>query len=302
MAFNKLRIKDKEIFDRYLKLSTHQLSVYSFANIYIWNKFFDISWKIIDDSLCIFFKDKIGAFLYLPPLSKENNPKVLVHVFEILSKSNKNNDFAHIENVEEKDLGFYRSLGFRCTLKSHDYICSRWGLESLRGNKFKSKRASRNYFTKNYWYSYHPISSRDDKDECLKLYSFWAKQRKEKNVDIIYQGLIDDNGLALKEAFDNYAALGFKGGLVRINNKVKGFTFGFELTRDIFCILYEITDLDIKGLAQFIFAQFASQLRSYKSVNIMDDSGLENLKRVKLSYHPKALVASYTIRKNGPVH
>jgi len=63
------------------------------------------------------------------------------------------------------------------------------------------------------------------------------------------------------------------------------FTFGFKLNKDTFCILYEITDLSIKGLSQFIFRQFCSELKNHRYINIMDDSGLVNLKRVKLSYH-----------------
>ncbi|MFZ2357354.1 MAG: phosphatidylglycerol lysyltransferase domain-containing protein, partial [Candidatus Omnitrophota bacterium] len=81
---------------------------------------------------------------------------------------------------------------------------------------------------------------------------------------------------------------------------VKGFSFGFKLNEHSFCILYEITDLSAKGLAQFIFREFCRQLPDYKYINIMDDSGLENLKQVKLSYHPVKLEPAYIVkRKNG---
>jgi hypothetical protein len=63
----------------------------------------------------------------------------------------------------------------------------------------------------------------------------------------------------------------------------------YEINKDTFCILYEITDLSVKGLAQFIFKEFATELTGYKYINIMDDSGLENLKKVKLSYQPEKL-------------
>jgi hypothetical protein len=215
-----------------------------------------------------------------------------------LARLNSNPGFAHIENVEEKDLRFYRNLGLECNLKSHDYVLSRQDLVDLRGNKFKSKRASYNYFNKHFEYLYQPILLRDRK-ECLSLYSLWQRQRKACNSGFIYQGLLEDNGIALKEALKNYSKLGFKGNLARINNKVKAFTFGFELNSDTFCILYEITDLTIKGLAQFIFSKFASELKDYKYINIMDDSGLDNLKKVKLSYHPKFLMPAYTVRKHG---
>jgi len=298
MVLNKLSIRDKDTFDRYLKLESHDLSAYSFANIYIWNKFFDISWAIIEKSFCVFFQDKIGAFLYLTPLAKRNNPKVISCVFDILAKLNSNPEFAHIENVEGRDLRFYRNLGFKFSLKSQDYILGRQDLAGLKGNKFKSKRASYNYFSKHFEYLYQPLSLKDRK-ECFNLYFAWARERKAGNPDSIYQGLLEDNRLALKEALDNFTKLGFKGRIVRIKNKVRAFTFGFELNKETFCVLYEITDLTIKGLAQFIFSKFASELKEYKYINIMDDSGLDNLKKVKLSYHPKFLMPAYSVRKNG---
>jgi uncharacterized protein len=87
--------------------------------------------------------------------------------------------------------------------------------------------------------------------------------------------------------------LELEGGVVKVEGRIKGFTLGFEVNRDTFCILYEITDLSVKGLAQFIFQRFCGKLKGYKYINIMDDSGLENLKKVKLSYHPLKIIPAY---------
>ena len=296
MILNKLSLQDKTRFDKYLNLENHELSVYSFANIYIWRKLFDIRWIIIKECLCVFFQDKIGAFLYLAPLAKDKDPEVVSCVFEILGTLNKNPEFAHLENIEERDLGFYRKLGFECSLKSQDYILGRQELSELRGNKYKSKRASYNYFTKNFGFSFKELLPKDRK-ECLKLYSLWGKERKTENADSLYQGMLEDSRISLKEALDNYSRLNFKGVKVQINKTTKAFTFGFALNRETFCILYEITDLTIKGLAQFIFSRFAQELQDYKYINIMDDSGLDNLRKVKLSYHPQQLASAYIVRR-----
>jgi hypothetical protein len=296
MRLNKISLKDKALFEKYLALRPHQLSVYSFANIYIWKSFFDISWVVIDDSLCVFFKDKIGSFLYLPPLGLKESPSVISEIFKFLDKENKNLEFSHIENVESQDLEFYKDLGFDCVLKSHDYICNSQDLALLEGNNFKSKRASCNYFSKHFDYTFDKLSLKDVRD-CLKLYSVWAKQRQVDNRDKIYLGMLEDSRVTLKEAFSKYRELGFRGIRVKVDNKIRGFTFGFALNKDTFCILFEITDLSIKGLAQFIFREFSRELKDYRYINIMDDSGLDNLKEVKLSYHPKMQVPAYIIRR-----
>ena len=99
---------------------------------------------------------------------------------------------------------------------------------------------------------------------------------------------------------NNYRALNLQGRIVTVGNEVRAFTFGFALNSGTFCVLYEITDLTIKGLAQFIFREFCAELKSYRYINIMDDSGLENLKKVKLSYYPFKLIPAYiAVRENA---
>ncbi len=292
-----MAIKDKSLFDRFLSLKAHQLSTYAFENIYIWKGLFDIKWLILQDTLCIFFQDKISCFLYLAPLSENKKPGVIKKVFQIMDRLNKNKDISRIENIEEGDTSFYKDLGYTCQNKSYDYLCLRGDLAQLRGNKFKSKRACFNYFIKHYEFRYLPFSLKY-RDDCLELYNSWVKERKAKNLDHIYQGMLEDSRRSLKNALDNYSDLNFIGRLVRINKKIKAFTFGFQLNQDTFCILYEITDLSIKGLSQFIFAMFSSELENYKYINIMDDSGLENLKKVKLSYYPAKLIPAYIVKRS----
>ncbi|MDP3732426.1 MAG: phosphatidylglycerol lysyltransferase domain-containing protein [Candidatus Omnitrophota bacterium] len=298
MKLKNLSIKDKGIFNKFLGLGRHELSVYAFENIYIWKGLFDIDWSIIENSLCIFFKDKFGCFLYLAPLSAHRNPGLIKKIFEILNEFNKNKDISRIENIAEADISFYEDLGYTCRNKSYDYLCLRSDLAQLKGNKLKSQRASFNFFIKHYEFRYFPFSLKY-RDECLGLYNFWAKERKIKNQDRIYQGMLADSRRSLKNALDNYSDLNFTGRLVRINKTIKAFTFGFKLNQNTFCILYEITDLSIKGLSQFVFSRFCSELEDYKYINIMDDSGLENLKKVKLSYHPAKLIPAYIVKKQG---
>lgn len=297
MRLNKLSIEDKPIFDKYLNLSRRELSVYAFENIFIWKKLFDIGWVLIQENLCVFFRDKIGCFLYLAPLAREKNSEVIAQTFRIADKFNKNTQVSRIENLGNEDLEFYKSLGYECREKSCDYLCHRDDLAALRGDKFKSKRASYNYFIKNHDFQYLPYSSRH-KDGCLDLYHLWMHQRMSENQDAIYQGMLFDSRESFKILLDNYRKLNYLGRVVKIGKEIRAFTFGYRLNDDTFCILFEITDLSIKGLAQFIFREFSSELKDYTYINIMDDSGLENLKKVKLSYHPAKLVPAY-IAKRG---
>lgn len=294
MKLQKLTIKDKRFFEKYLKLSQHKLCAYAFENIYIWEGLFDIYWALIDESLCVFFKDISGYFLYLPPLAKNLKSSVISEVFKIMRKLNKNRAVSRIENVERKDINFYNNLGYEARYKSCDYISKRTDLSQLKGERFKPKRHSVNYFIKNYKFQYLPFSLKYTND-CIKLYKTWSLERKEKIKDALYQYMLDDNFTSLKTALSNYRDLNFTGSIVKMDGELKAFTFGYRLNKDTFCILFEIADLSVKGLAQFIFYRFCNELHSCKYINIMDDSGLANLKKAKLSYHPQKLVNSYIV-------
>jgi len=122
----------------------------------------------------------------------------------------------------------------------------------------------------------------------------------DKTKDPVYQGMINDSRNCLEILFDHYRDLDITGRLVQIDKEIKALSLGFKLNQDTFCILYEITDLSFKGLAQFIFREFSGDLKDFRYINIMDDSGLENLKKLKLSYHPVKLIPAYIVkRKKG---
>jgi hypothetical protein len=296
VKLNKFTLKDRTLFRRYLGLSGHELSVYSFENIFIWISLFDIRWQVVDGNLCVFFCDSMGCFLYFSPLGKLKSPKAVLYAFEIMDSFNKNKEISRIENVQELELGFYRDLGYTCKEKSSDYLCRRTDLAHLKGDKFKSKRASCNYFTKHSDFEYLPYSAKQ-KDSCLWLYEYWMHQRASNNSDLLYQGMMQDSLKSFQILLDNFPKLDYAGRVVLIDGQLRAFTFGYRINKDTFCILYEITDLTVKGLAQFIFREFCSELKDYTYINIMDDSGLDSLKKVKMSYHPVKLVPAYIAKR-----
>jgi uncharacterized protein len=292
----KLTIADKKTFTAFLMLRRHSLAVCSFENVYIWKGLFDIRWAVIEENLCVFFKDKIGTFLYLPPQGSRPSPSVVVEAFRIMDRQNCNPEVSRIENVEEEDLAFYKSQGYACKYASCDYLCRTSDLARLQGNRFKSKRSSVNYFIKHYPCEYTVFSPRY-KNACLALYRLWMRQREDAYLDPFYRGMLRDSLNAFGVLLGHYSRLGCLGRLVKINGAVKAATFGYALNPDIFCVLYEITDLSVKGLSQFVFRAFCGELGKYRFVNVMDDSDLANLKKVKLSYHPAQLVSAYRVER-----
>ncbi|MDD5044570.1 MAG: phosphatidylglycerol lysyltransferase domain-containing protein [Candidatus Omnitrophica bacterium] len=298
MKLRRLKLTDKPIFEKYLKAGEHSLSTYAFANIYIWQGLFKISWSLIEENLCIFFRDNIGCFMYLPPLGKNRSSRLVEKCFTAMDSLNVNRAVSRIENIEEKDVDFYKGSGYNCFYKTSEYLCLREKLIDLKGNAFKSKRWAYNYFIKNYSFTYGPLA-RKDKAGCLLLYETWMRSRESGSSDAVYRGMLKDSLAAQKIALDNHRRLGLVARVVKVSGKISAYTLGFALNHETFCILFEITDLKIKGLAQFIFREFSRELAKYKYINIMDDLGLENLTQVKLSYKPIKTVGAYVVERNG---
>lgn len=221
---------------------------------------------------------------------------VICQAYQFMLASNRNPHIARIENVPQAMIVFFEKNGFCATVKETEYLYETETLAGLRGGRYKHQRHACNAFV-----AEHPAAklrpyTPTDQDACLSLYDRWRKKRSERYDDPIYNAMLEDSRSAHRIGVSQAEALGLLGRVVHINEKIRGYTFGYPLNADTFCILFEVTDLKIKGLAQFIYREFCKELMdTYRWINAMDDSGLENLKRVKCAYHPIELLLSYNI-------
>ena len=83
---------------------------------------------------------------------------------------------------------------------------------------------------------------------------------------------------------------------------LRGFTFGEVLGNDQSSITIEKTDLEIKGLAQFIFSEFCRlNWADRPLVNVGDDWGVQTLAWTKQSYRPVKLLPKFMLKQCRPV-
>ena len=291
-----LRITDRPLIDRFLSSRETMLSAYAFVSHYIWSDLFHFHWGILDGHLCLFAQ--YGDYLYMPipPILSENPcaSTALSSGFAIMNRINKNKAVSRIENIDAAQTEAFISLGYDVKPGEGEYVYLREDLANLKGDSYKSKRAMCNHFIKNYRYSYEPFQTRFA-DDCIRLYEVWKKRKRETAIDAFSPALLEDASLAHRQAVLQYEALQLTGRVVRINNRGEGYLFGFKRRGDMFCILLEITNPDIRGLAQFIFREFCREreMEGFRYINTLGDSGLETLRRVKLSYRPSKIVPSY---------
>ncbi len=295
IKLRKFSLKEKPLFEDYLRRFNHGLSAYSFIYAYIWKDFFRFQYCIIEGNFCLFAEDSFGMFLYIEPLGKISK-NVIENCFGVMDKRNKNKQVSRIENVEKEKLAIYKKFGFENFLKSTDYVYDNISISSFKGNALKHKRSCSNYFLKHNSYDFIDYDESCFKS-CNRLYKNWAKQRSLKYSDNIYQHMLKQSYSAFQVALKDFRKLDLVVKLIVIGSQVKACAVGFKLNKETFCVLFEITDLSIKGLAQFIFKRMAQETGFYKYINVMDDSGLKNIKRVKLSYRPIELIESYNVTR-----
>ncbi len=286
----------KEIIENYLRRQNSPLSAYSFVSIFAWSEFFKFDVELIDECLCIFAENELGSFMFLPPLGETLNGSVISKSFKRMAKVNGAGNVTRIENAGMRHLQHFSSDRFSFYKKHYEYLYFKDNIADLSGSKFKSKRSAYNNFVKNNDFSFVPFDS-SLRNECLELYDRWAIGRKSGSGQEARDQMLDECREVNRLLLDNFDALGLLVRVVLIDGKVRAYTFGFEVTAQVFCVFSEIVDLEVSGLSVFIFNEFCKDkaLKQYKFINVMDDFELENIGRTKMSFSPTVLLDSYTI-------
>lgn len=302
-GLNPLSVSDKPFIDSILNSAETGLSSYSFTAHYIWRDIFQYYWGTIEDYFCLFAQYSDYICMPVPPVlyrvsgedviagEARQSDKTLSYVFSLMNKINKNHAVSRIENIDECQRENFVSIGYDVQEGEAEYVYLREDLVNLKGNDYKSKRAMYNYFLKNYQYRYESFQP-SYAGACIRLYEEWKLKRGKKFKDPLYHALLEDSSYSHKQAVNNYEVLSLTGRVVWINGRIEGYIFGFD-RGDIFYIMMEITNPEIKGLSQFIFREFCKEAEGVKFINTLGDSGLQNLRDVKLSYRPFKIVSAY---------
>jgi len=292
-------IDQRPVMENFLQQCPQNLSGFSFVNLFAWQGFWHYEFRTIHENLCIFARNHLGIFLYLPPLGKAIFPGTIDAAFDIMDGINTSKGYSHIENVSEHLLGSFPQGRFQRYLKGYEYCYYRKDIVGLKGTAYKSKRCSCNYFIKNTDFEYLPFTE-DMIGACTVLYDEWAHERQSQPHDDVYSHMLTENQDVHGRVMQHASALGMTGRVVKVNGRIRAYTFGYPINEDVFCILFEIADLNVKGLPVFIFREFCADpaLQKYRFINVMDDFGMDQIARTKLSFRPCILFPCYVITKN----
>ncbi len=290
-------LDQKPLVDSYLNLGARPLSGFSFVSLFAWCDFFDFEFKMVQDCLCIFAHGGPGCFLYLPPLGKSFGPSTIELAFKHMAHGGRIKAVNRIENIPGNLLSAFGTGSYNQYLKPAEYVYRKEDLIALKGNAYKSQRHDCNGFIAHQAaHSFGPYMDADF-DLCRDLYERWADDRAQSNSDDVYRSMLQENRLVHARLLKYWQALGLIARVLKKGEQVIGYTFGFALDENTFCVYAEISDLKVPGAAAYMFRSFCADraLKDFNRINTMDDFAMPKVARAKQAYHPSELIASYTV-------
>tara|TARA_R100001143_G_scaffold59843_2_gene58805 strand:+ start:589 stop:1569 length:981 start_codon:yes stop_codon:yes gene_type:complete len=307
----------KPIMEDYLRLLDLDISDYTFASNYLWLSNGSGFYSIIDDTFCFFLLTNGDISMLLPPIGlRENIIKVIPTCFNLMVYNNNSNMNTKIYYVDESIVNEFVN-----ELEEHteifdlladyiveralvDYVYETSDLIELKGNSYSTKRNEINKFRR-----IHPdhiletLDVEKHADGILELLNKWISDRMKylpaDQTEQFLDGIFSERS-AIKRMLSAYNDLGLIGLVIIDNGQLIGFTVGEKINSDTASVIIEKTDFEVLGCAQYVFREFSKVLfEKYQvtRINVGDDMGFENLKKVKMSYRPSLMIPKYVIYK-----
>ncbi|MDE5575996.1 MAG: phosphatidylglycerol lysyltransferase domain-containing protein, partial [Oscillospiraceae bacterium] len=193
------------------------------------------------------------------------------------------------ENLRLFEEMFAGQYSVSCDEADCDYVYDAEKLRTLSGKKYHQKRNHLARFYENNW-EYSTLTEKDF-DECIEfaVNSYNLNQSYDDESSVAEQ-------FAINTFMNYYNELELKGGVIRVDGKVQGFTIGDAINSNTFDIHIEKANAEIQGAYAAINNEFAkSATAGYDYINREEDLGLEGLRRSKRSYHPVIMLRKNTV-------
>lgn len=268
----------------------------SFANMFSWRFLYDTMY--VEEDGFIFFRFHTRHHLaYMMPIGSGDLKAALSKIME--DSRRQGHPFLLLGvcgdmRQQVEDL-FPGRLTIEYDRDYCDYIYTRESLATLKGKKLQPKRNHVNKFHRLYpGAEVKPLTVKEVPD-CLAMAEEWYKKHSEVKD-------IESEHRSLKECFTNYEALGLRGAVLYVGDRVAAFTYGMPINANTFDVCVEKADEDYEGSYAVINQEFVKSLpEQYEYINREEDMGMEGLRKAKLSYHPAIILQKYIVRELHPM-
>ncbi len=277
-------------------LGPDALAAYAFPYHAIWTQLLPHWWIESGETFFLFAQSPDGWFMPLPPLGPRPIDETVREAFALMRRWNGPSPVSRIENVMEPQWRLLEQRGFSCRRKDGDYLYRAEALAALTGDHYKAQRALCNRVEREQVFVTEPYCARHSAG-CLALYERWAAQKQAGALDAMGAFLLEDAKVAHSRVLAEHEQIGLAGTVVIARERVMAYTFGYWLTSQTWCVLLEVADRSMPGLAQWLFRETSRTAvgGGAMSINAMDDAGLPGLREAKRAYRPQTVIGSWII-------
>lgn len=287
ITFKKTEMEDRDLINSYLAKQKSRSCEATFANTYLWSRFYKVGYAIVEDTLVYMSTDNEHSFTF--PIGEKKNIKAAIEKLKEYCQAEGVVFQMHqvtpeqFEQLEELYPGEFQ---IEYNEDIADYVYEQEKLANLSGKKYHKKKNHVNKFKRLYedW-SYETIDE-SNLEECFQMGLRWRELNGcEEDPEKMAEMCVTLNYLRL------FKELNMQGGLLRVNGDVVAFTIGEPVCDDTFVVHIEKAFTDVEGAYPMINQQFvAHETSQYQYINREEDTGAEGLRKAKLSYHPIFMV------------
>ncbi|HPW95217.1 MAG TPA: GNAT family N-acetyltransferase, partial [Fibrobacteraceae bacterium] len=291
LDFHPLSLSDKHWINSYLEKLRDPICDYSFANLFIWKHLFNTACAKEKGFLLIRFCNPFSHHcFYLEPLGEGSLAELIETLKEDIHQKNEILRFmslssSFIERLKELDLSndffILENRDFANYVYGSKALCtlSEKGLEAKRNHLRRFERLYPNYTSR-------PLTA-EDASLALSLFDQWKRQKEDLSEYSIERQSIET-------AFAHFSALELEGIILFVDDTAIAFSFGSRLNSNTFCIHAEKANALYQGSFVMINKLMAQTLcERFEFINREEDLGILNLRKAKLSYHPKKMISNF---------
>lgn len=289
--FHKISIQDKSWIEQKLASEPRLSCEFTFGNMFSYCAKICIS--VADYEGFLITRCKIDGYIsYCCPIGQGDIKKAIEYIIED-SKIHAQGETFIIYGISPRYAKVIQEqtgdkLNLFLERDSFDYVYLTSDLIELKGKKFQPKRNHISYFMKNNNWQYEKITT-DNIAQCLEMSKKWLEKSESDFTSDLEKEL-----KIISLVFENYEALGYVGGLIRVDGEVIAYTMGEKMSEDMFCVHFEKAFHEYRGAYPMINQQFVkNELSNYIYINREDDIGIENLRKAKNSYNPVFMLEKY---------
>ena len=291
IEFKRLKLSQKEDYEKILFACSGRSCEYAFANMYLWGR---QEGAFFPDCV-VFFSHFNGKSIYPYPMGAGDRRAALERILADARQRGIPCRITSMTKAEAEELEgwFPGKFLIRTDRDGFDYVYAIDDLADLKGRKFQKKRNHVNRFRAEYPEAVSVPLEPDNLEKAQEMVEDWYRQRLEEDPHGEY--LLER--IAMDRAFRHFKALGMEGLMLMDGDQVLAVTMASRLSRNTMDVHFEKAREDVDGAYAAVNCEFARFLREkppeLEFLNREDDMGLEGLRKAKLSYQPHHFEEKY---------